>query len=212
MVFVVPQLIPPHLFWKSAVTLPGYKKPGYNGQIWANLGSKESEYCGKNFTILGHCNCKQETAIKKKKMTCDIWDSTFPDRWKMSPPTFCTSMTDELATALGHRQPLLNLCCPHENDTPGPKCLPALLHPLFPLSARELKADKLFPKCAATGKPVALFRFELNSTTRLESEKKILKEKKKSRKTSPKPCNNLLFPFLRFSEWNLLDFCCEIKC
>lgn len=81
MVFVVPQLIPPHLFWKSAVTLPGYKKPGYNGQIWANLGSKESEYCGKNFTILGHCNCKQETAIKKKKkMTCDIWDSTFPDR------------------------------------------------------------------------------------------------------------------------------------
>lgn len=111
-------------------------------------------------------------------MTCDIWDSTFPDRWKMSPPTFCTSVTDELATALGHSQPLLNSCWPCENDTPGPKCLPALHHPMFPLSARELKGDKLFPESAVTGEPMALFRFELNSTNRLESERKVLKEKK----------------------------------
>lgn len=149
------------------------------------LGQRKVNTVGRTSPSLAIATANKKQLSKKKKKTCDIWDSTFPDRWKMSPPTFCTSVTDELATALGHRQPLLNLCCPHENDTPGPKCLPALLHPLFPLSARELKGDKLFPKCAVTGKPVALFRFELNSTTRLESEKKILKEKKKAEKHPP---------------------------
>lgn len=41
MVFVAPQLIPPHLFWKSAVTLPGDKKQNPMARYGLILGQRK---------------------------------------------------------------------------------------------------------------------------------------------------------------------------